>query len=243
VQEEVKITPPSSNVVTLPGGYINAAGEVITEAEVRELTGADEEAIARASNVGKAILTILSRGTVKIGDEKADDKILDQMLSGDRDALILGIFKATFGNEAEVAAFCSGCSEFKTISLDMTTDIKTKVLTDPINDRVFTVEGKNKTYTVQLPTGFAQKEMINNSDKSSAELNTLMLEHTVLNINGSPVLSKLQVQNLGLTDRRMIIDEINKRVSGPQFDEISVTCSDCESEVQVPINFGTLFRL
>lgn len=240
---EVKITPPSSNVVNLPGGFITAAGEVITQAEVRELTGADEEAIARASNIGKAILTILSRGTVKVGDQKADDKILDQMLSGDRDALILGIFKATFGKEAEVSSYCGGCDEFKTISLDLDTDIKTKALLDPINDRVFTVEGKSKVFTVQLPTGLAQKEMINNSDKSSAELNTIMLEHTVVQIDGSPVLSKLQVQNLGLTDRRKIIDEINARVSGPQFDEISVTCPDCESEVRVPINFGTLFRV
>jgi len=240
---EVKITPPLNNVVTLPGGFITAAGEVITEAEVRELTGADEEAIARASNIGKAILTILSRGTVRVGDQKADDKVLDQMLSGDRDALILGIFKATFGKETEVPAFCGGCEEIKTIGLDLNTDIKTKVLLDPVNDRVFTVEGKNKVYTVQLPTGLAQKDMINNSDKSSAELNTIMLEHTVLQIDGSPVLSKLQVQNLGLTDRRKIIDEINARVSGPQFDEISITCPDCESEVRVPINFGTLFRI
>jgi hypothetical protein len=165
------------------------------------------------------------------------------MLSGDRDALILGIFKATFGRETEVSSYCSGCDEFKTIGLDLDTDIKTKALLDPINDRVFTVEGKSKVFTVQLPTGLAQKEMINNSDKSSAELNTIMLEHTVIQIDGSPVLSKLQVQNLGLTDRRKIIDEINARVSGPQFDEISVTCPDCESEVRVPINFGTLFRI
>jgi hypothetical protein len=242
VQSEVKITPPSNNVVTLPGGFITAAGDVITEAEVRELTGADEEAIARTNSVGKAILTILNRGTVKIGNQKADEKLLDQLLSGDRDALILGIFKSTFGSETEVSAYCTGCSEFKTIGLDIDTDIKTKVLTDPINDRVFTVQGKNKVFTVQLPTGLAQKEMINNSDKTSAEINTIMLEHTVINIDGSPVLSKLQVQNLGLTDRRKIVDEINARVSGPQFDEITVTCPDCESEVSVPINFGTLFR-
>ena len=58
---EVKITPPSDNIVTLPGGYITPAGDVVMEAEVKELTGSDEEAIARASNVGKAILTLLSR--------------------------------------------------------------------------------------------------------------------------------------------------------------------------------------
>lgn len=239
---EVHIISPSDTVVTLPGGYINAAGEVITEAEVRELNGNDEEAISRSSNIGKAILTILNRGTVRVGNEKVTDQILDQMLSGDRDMLILGIFKATFGKEAELEAYCDGCKNFKTVAVDLDTDIKVKVLPDPINDRVFTVQGRKNVFTVQLPTGIAQKEMINNSDKTTAELNTIMLENSVLKIDNSPVLSKLQVQNLGLTDRKKIIDEINGRLCGPQFDSISVTCPDCESEVPVPINLGTLFR-
>jgi hypothetical protein len=43
---EIRITPPSDTVVTLPGGYITSAGEVTTEAEVRELNGRDEEEIS-----------------------------------------------------------------------------------------------------------------------------------------------------------------------------------------------------
>jgi hypothetical protein len=242
-QHQVKVLPPSDTVVVLPGGYINAAGEVITEAEVRELNGNDEEAIARSANLGKALLTILNRGTVRIGNEKATDQMLDHMLSGDRDMLILGILKATFGTEAEIAAYCGGCREYKTVHLDLSTDIKVTVLPDPMNDRVFTVQGRKNIFTVQLPTGITQKEMINNSEKTTAELNTIMLESCVLKIDNSPVLSKIQVQNLGLTDRKNIIDEINSRLCGPQFDSVSVTCPDCESEVSVPVHLGTLFRL
>ena len=55
-----QIVPPSDTSVDLPGGYINAAGEVIRGAEVRELNGRDEEAISRASTLGKALMTILS---------------------------------------------------------------------------------------------------------------------------------------------------------------------------------------
>lgn len=242
VQEEVKITPPSDTTVNLPGGYLTTTGEIISEAEVRELNGSDEEAIARASNVGKAILTILNRGTVRVGNQKADEKLLDQLLSGDRDMLVLGILKATFGNTVEIGSYCTGCDEVKEVQVDLNTDIKIKALVDPINDRVFTVDGKNHIYTVQLPTGVTQKEMLNNADKTSAELTTIMLENTVIKIDNSPVLSKLQVQNLGLVDRKQISDAINKRLCGPQFDAVKVTCPDCESEVSVPVNFGTLFR-
>ena len=96
-QVEIRITSPSDNVVTLPGGYINATGEVITEAEVRELNGRDEEEISKASSLGKVLLAILKRGTVRVGDEQVTEDLLDRLLSGDRDMLLLGIFKATFG--------------------------------------------------------------------------------------------------------------------------------------------------
>ena len=241
-QKEINIIPPSDTAVTLPGGYISAAGEVITDAEVRELNGSDEEAIARATNVGKAILTILQRGVVRVGTQKADDKLLDQLLSGDRDMLLLSIFKATFGKTAEHSVFCVGCGDVKKVEIDIDEDIKVKTLADPINDRVFTVQGKKNIFTVQLPTGVTQKEMILNSDKTAAELSTIMLENTVISIDNSPVLSKLQVQNLGLVDRRKINEAINKRLAGPQFDDVKVICPDCEGEVSVPVNFGTLFQ-
>jgi hypothetical protein len=241
-QSEVNIVPPSDTSLTLPGGYLTAAGEVITDAEVRELNGSDEEAIARASNIGKAVLTILQRGVIRVGNHKADEKLLDQLLSGDRDMLLLAIFKATFGKTAELSGFCVGCGDVKQVEIDIDEDIKVKSLLDPINDRIFTVQGKKNTFTVQLPTGITQKEMILNSDKSAAELSTIMLENTVMKIDNSPVLSKLQVQNLGLVDRRKINEAINKRLVGPQFDDVKVTCPDCEGEVSVPVNFGTLFQ-
>ena len=241
-QKEVTIIPPSDTSVTLPGGYLTATGEVITEAEVRELNGSDEEAIARATNIGKAVLTILQRGVVRVGNQKADDRLLDQLLSGDRDMLLLAIFKATFGKTSEQSVFCVGCGDIKQVQIDIDEDIKVKTLVDPINDRVFTVKGKNHTFTVQLPTGVTQKEMILNSDKTAAELSTIMLEKTVIKIDNSPVLSKLQVQNLGLVDRRKINEAINKRLAGPQFDDVKVICPDCEGEVSVPVNFGTLFQ-
>ena len=116
------------------------------------------------------------------------------------------------------------------------------MLSDKVNDRYFTVKGKKNNYTVQLPTGKTHREMIKNSEKSSAELTTIMLEGTVTEINGAPVLSKSQVQNLGIQDRKIIIDEINKRLPGPQFDDVTVTDPDTGKEVSVPVNFGTLFR-
>ena len=235
-----EIVSPSDTTVELPGGYVNAAGEVIRTAEVRELTGKDEEIISKTNNLGKAVLTILQLGTVKIGNEIATDKLLDELLIGDRDAILLGILKATFGNTVKIPVFADG--EEKLVEVDINADIKTKILTDPVNDRVFIVKGKNVDYTVKLPNGVVQREMINNAEKTSAELSTLVLENTLVRIGESPVYSKTQVQALSVVDRRKIIEEINKRAPGPQFEDVVVTDPDTGSEVTVPIHLGTLFQ-
>lgn len=238
-----EIAPPLDTMVELPGGYITDAGEVIRIAEVRELNGKDEEAMSRASSMPKALLTILNRCTVKIGDKPATEQMLDSLLAGDRDMLVLAILKVTFGATPKVLTYCGGCQDAKEVLVDLNSDIKVKVLTNPIEDRIFTINSKAGELTVQLPTGGLQKELLNNPDKTNAEVTTMILEGTVLKINGNPVFSKTQVQNLSVTDRRMIIDELNKRIPGPQFEPLKAVCPDCESEVTVPVTLDSLFRL
>lgn len=237
------IVPPSDGLVTLPGGFITFAGEVIKTAEVRELNGKDEEAIARVGGTGRAYNVLLSRAVVKVGDLPADDKILDNMFSGDRDALLVGIYRATFGDEAILTGFCAGCKDYKDVSINVREDITYKTLNDPIEEREFEVQGKKNLYVVTLPTGVTQKELRENDEANYAESLTTLLEGTVIRINGRNVFSKSQVQELGIVDRNKIAEELVKRTPGPKFEDIVVKCPDCESEVRVPISIGALFRI
>jgi hypothetical protein len=240
--KEIPINLPADTSVDLPGGYITPTGEVIRSAEVRELNGRDEEAISRASTLGRMLNIILSRGVATIGGNKVDESVLDNLFAGDRDALLLGIYRVTFGNPVEVTGWCEGCNEQKIAAVDLLSDIKSKVLADPIADRVFTVEGRGHTYKVTLPTGHVQKELNSGVDKTLAELGTILLQHTVLEIDGVPVYSPNAVANIGIQDRRKISEEIADRTPGPKFDDIKVTCPDCEGEVVIPISFGSLFQ-
>lgn len=242
-QEPAKIKSPSEVVVHLPGGYISPNGEVYRTAEVRELNGRDEEAIVKANTWAKAMLTVLNRATVKVGEVAASEQVLDNILAADRDAIMLGIYRATFGDEIELGAACSGCNDVKTVAVDLTEDVKIKVLVDPLEDRIFKVSGKNTEYTVKLPEGKVQRELAGSSDKTTSEMDTILLEYCVMEINGKPVLGKSQVQLIGLSDRRKILEAILDKNPGPQFDDITTTCPDCGGEVVVPINIGALFRL
>jgi hypothetical protein len=238
----VTVTYPSNVLVNLPGGYLTPTGEVIKTAEVRELNGLDEEAIARAGSIAKAFSTILSRATVKVGNEQVDDTLLDALLAGDRDAIMLGIYKVTFGRTAELPGYCAGCNDFKTAQVDVDRDVPVKVLVDSINDRTFTVNGTKNEFRVTLPNGRVQREITQAEDKTSAELTTLLLNNTVLEINEQPVIGRAQLQALSVSDRRAISEAISSRLPGPQFEDLNIPCPDCNGEVVVPFNLGALFR-
>lgn len=244
-EQTVPILTPLDTHVKLPTGYLKVlSGEVVTSAEVRELTGRDEEALSKEPTVGRQINAILRRGVVSIGDERATDDMLSQLLAGDRDELLLGIYKATFGNPAELNGWCDTCLKTLTVGVDLNSDIERKLLADPIDDRKFTVKGRKSTYLVHLPAGSAQKEMNELADsKTVAELSTIMLEHCVLEINGQQVFNKNVIKDIGVTDRRAILEEIYSRNPGPQLTPQTVECPDCGSEVVVPVALGALFQL
>ena len=240
--ELASITAPFNNVVTLPGGLVVDGGG-ITTSEVRELTGKDEEAIVKAPNVSRALSIILSKGVVKLGELPATEALLDRLLVGDRDALTLGIYRATFGETATLSGYDTATGDVVEVELDLGNDIPIKTLADPINDRTFEVVGKKSTFVVTLPTGATQKEILSTSDRSISELTTVLLYNCVLEIDGRSVVSIEQIRNLGLQDRRKINEAIVSRTPGPQFEDLKVPNPDSDGEVVVPINLGTLFRL
>ena len=247
-EEEVVETPPTrfpvDGTVKLCGGLIDPTG-VIDTATVRELNGRDEEAIVKAPNIGKAMLTILNRGVETLGGERPDADDLDSLLAADRDLLLVRIRSITFGDELELNMQCPECGETSEIVLNLTDDIPVEYLEDPIRDRSFTVELRNGGVAeVRLPTGITQKNVASaSSTKSIAELNTMMLYGCVKMINDRDVIDISQILNLGIADRNAIVEELNKRSPGPQWDKIAKECTNCGEEVSLPLSADQLFRL
>src|SRR5215469_729441 len=110
IQDAVKvdmpvIALPPSDLITLNGGLVKG-DKVINTAIVKELTGEDEEALARAAqaNYFHFIDRLLRCGVVQLGDEPKSqtEQLLGKLLIGDREQLLLGIREATYGDEIEV---------------------------------------------------------------------------------------------------------------------------------------------
>lgn len=239
----IKTRAPSESEVKLPGGFIDLNEELHTVAEVRELTGADEEAVAKAGSTGKALNVLLARGLVKIGSQEATPADLDALLSGDRDAILLGIRRVTFGQSTDVMVRCSYCSDEHVTTLDLVEDVPVSTLKDPVEDRQWEMQTKLGTAVVALPNGITQKRLMENYDKTSAELNTLLLSGCIVALDGAPSLGASTALSLGMADRNKIVDEIIKRNPGPRLGEVKKACKACGEDILLPLSLLDLFRL
>ena len=244
-EPESKITTraPSDNTVTLHGGYIAADGSIIKTAEVRELTGEDEEIVAKTGTAAKALNMLLERGLVKVGNENVTKHHLDTLLSGDRDSILIGIRAATFGKELILSVRCHNCNQLQDTTVDLIDDVPYRELKNPLTERQWNMETKLGVVTVSLPNGVVQKKLMDNIDKTSAEINTLLLSGCIVSINGAPSFGASTALTLSMSDRAKIVEEIIRRNPGPRLGEVKKACQACGEDTLLPLSLTDLFRL
>jgi hypothetical protein len=250
------INPPADDTVPLPGGLVQeqfGGPDVLLakEVQVRELTGADEEIIAKArmhGNPSRFQQALLNCGVVKIGGDKPDPETLKNLLIGDQDAIILGIRRVTYGDDVVIPRFtCPGCSEQFDLNIPLYT-IPIRTLDDPIRDQQFTVPLRKGGHAlVRFPTGHDFEEVVGLPNATDAERNTLFLSKCVRQITNAQGDTEVmagvreRAAAIGMADRRAILKAIRDRQPGPQYDDVKFTHT-CGREVEVFLNLGDLFR-
>jgi len=242
-EQAITTRAPSDSEVSLPGGYILPNGDLVTKAEVKELTGADEEAISKAGSTAKSLNVLLQRGLVKLGDKDVAKEDLDALLSGDRDSILLGIRKVTFGKNLTVSVRCVSCSQEQNSDIDLDEDVPVKRLSDPVSDRFWEVQTKHGVVHLALPNGITQKKLMDNLDKTSSEINTMLLAGCIVSVNGSPSIGASTALSLGMADRNKIIEDIIERNPGPRLGEVKKVCKACGEDIFIPLSLLDLFRL
>jgi hypothetical protein len=234
---------PSESEVLLPGGFVTQTGELIKTVEVRELNGSDEEAIAKAGSTGKALSVLIQKGLIKIGNNDVTSSDLDTLLSGDRDAILIGIRKVTFGETMSVPVACQYCAHEHEVEVNLSKDVPIRTLTNPVEDRVWSISTKKGEVVVALPNGIVQKRLMENFDKTSAEINTLLLSGCIVSINGSPSVGASTALSLSMADRSKIVEEILTKTPGPRLGEVKKACKACGESMDIPLSLVDLFRL
>lgn len=253
---------PPFDQVELPGGLVRS-GEVIRMVRVQELTGKHEEALARAAvppagstsiNWTHFLQVLLESGVTAIDGVPKDEipNALKDMYVGDRDAIILAIRAATYGDELELENWvCPNpqCRVESSISLSVLNDIGTIRMEDPRGDGRFKVKlRKGRTAEVRLATGRDVISMFERETLTAAERESILLSRCLLSIieaDGKETLVQGfgggVAMELSIPDRRAILREMDKRQPGPRYNEVTFVHEECKKEVPVAVGLGELF--
>ena len=109
----------------LPKGYVDPKGLVHREITIREITGADQEAMLNPqlrTNPAKMLTALLARVITRLGTlegRQVDTTVTAAMLKSDRDFLILKLKEIDSGPEMDIDVECPDCGKKFKAMLDI----------------------------------------------------------------------------------------------------------------------------
>lgn len=233
-----------SLVFDLPRGYQGQR-----QCEVRELTGADEEFLARYKNPVDFFDGVLAVGVERIGTTNLQELPLDArmgilggLLVGEREQLFLHICEATFGDVRTMGFVCNACGESSEVDLVISKDFNIPMMESPDQMTYEFTTSKGKKLTYRLAIGEDQREILSKKGLTSPEIDTETLCRCLVGEDGHPPVDpRALAQSLSVRDRKSLLDEMNAKQPVPDMGVI-FSCPACHAEVTVNVEWSTLFR-
>lgn len=246
---------PVPRMTTPAGGGVNLIrgirqeddeGNVIWHdvAVVRELTGADEEALATLEKkpgvtYSEYMNALLSRAVESIGDLPVNDAVINKLILGDRDVLFLEIVKATYGETREVPAICVECGTHNTVELELEKDFEVVKPDFDVREPI-KVTFRKKDYFLRLPNGEDTIEAQKNTS-NDAELNTVMLSRCAVFPDGdAPADTLAWARDLNVGLRRKLVNTLLEVKAGPDMGEVNTQCAECGAELPILLDWVSL---
>lgn len=244
-----QIEPPGSGSVSLMWGIAGEDGERLVRAEVRELNGADEEAMSRLDDKDPAYYTdlvdlVVRRATVSIGGVNVTPvnvaSMTGDLLVADRELLFKQVILSTFGKERSYSGInCPFCNAENDIEVDFEGLIEVEELSGEPSLQLKLRDGR--TVDIHYPRGNDQRYVYENSKterQTPAGYNTRMIARCIDAVDGQPLSPNRALKfalDLVIADRRTLVTAI---AGGPavKFKEVEVPCTECGEAI--PFAFG-----
>lgn len=237
-----------SLIVSLQRGLIDpASGIWQTEAEVREMTGEDEEYMSGVEAKGSIsysdyMLTLLRRTVNRVGnvDVVSSPSVLDNLSIGDRDILFLGVIRATYGRTKEFQATCPHCDNDNDVSIDLEDDFKIQDPSVNLREPIEVTLRNGTVVKLRVPTT-GDSSSIGKKSQSSSEQNTYMISRCSVWAEGEqPQNIEKWAKSLNVADRNKMVRAVLDVKAGPKIEEVKVPCAHCDKEMIIRIDWISL---
>ena len=252
VKDEV-VTEEVDEVFELLAGYIDDEGILQKTFTIREVNGNDEEAIYNSNkkaNGASVITLLLERCVISIGNitrksagsTEAWRKVIQGLLVGDRDYIVLKLRELSVGDEFEVSHTCPN------------PECKAE-LTSFVNIDEISIEPFKGDYTIpfDLPKGYKDKsgnvhkegilrlpngldgEILGPIAKKNIAKGTSMMLTRICTFADGTIITQDVMSSLTVRDRRYLSDILKDNVFGVDT-TVDITCSDCGETFKATFN-------
>jgi hypothetical protein len=226
----------TTGIFELPCGFLAPEGELITEVQVREITGVEEDMLA-AKNIpgGKKITQLIGNCLTRLGpmtDRPMLVQCARQLTIGDRSFLMLAIRRVTLGDEFPFELNCPECSKKSLFTVNLA-ELDIKKMPDP-KKRVF--EGtlpSGKQVRWHVMTGKEEETM---SKVSGADQLSMSILVRVDAINGVPAVLPF-IKTLGMKDREWLRERFEETEGGVDT-TLQLVCPECAHEFEDQLDVG-----
>ena len=238
-------TPKSTvGVFDLPCGYYDVpTQQLITEVQVREITGVEEDMLASTKiPSSQKVTTLLTGCVVRIGTEERKNRIAQMVQDlpvGDRVFLIFAIRRVTLGDDLPVREQCPECRVKTLFMVDLGADLKIRPMADPTK-RVFDeVLPSGKPVRFRVSTGQDEArlaKLVKRNNQSSDALSQSILMRLEMLGDEKPTLP--MVKSLGMRDRNFLREKFQE-VEGGVDTTLELECPACGHEWEKDLDLNT----
>ena len=211
----------------MPGGLIDPEGRRLAAAELRPLTGAEEEWLAANPGVPstQAVTRLLSACLVRLNDVAADVDLVRSLLVGDRDYLMLQLRLITLGDKIGAVLNCPACHA----KMDVDFAVRDVLVESrPQTTATYRLELDGRVVWFRLPTGGDQEAVLHQDPETAAD----DLLARCLEDDGGVRLS--------LANRSAVAAAMDRLA--PQLDlELDLTCPECAHGFVAPFDTTAFF--
>lgn len=236
---------------TLPGGYLDATGELHREAELMPLGGREEELLARPGPAAGRVTEVLCRCVRRLGGvEPLTRPVARELLAGDRQYLLLELRRLTFGDRVRGTASCPwpGCGEEVEVDFSLD-DVPVQGVKEP--GPTFSVllseaaagdawEDGGREVRFRLPNGGDEESLEPLLPGNEAEALTALLERCVISVGPGAQAGREGVAALSPLARWEI--EAAMEARAPRLGlEMATRCPACERRFTLPFELRDFF--
>jgi hypothetical protein len=222
-------TQLSDGVCFLPGGLVLDDGRRLGRAELRPLTGREEEWVTQHADTPGAKMTtsILSSCFVRLENAPVDPDIIGKLLVGDRDFLILQLRRMTLGDRFAAVFSCPACQRAMDVTF-LAQDIFVAPRPQDATTYSWHSDDQRPPIRFRLPDGADQEAV---AELLTDEAVEVLLARCVVDDGGIP---------LTPAERAAVIAEMDRLA--PQIDlELDLNCPECGHSFTTPFDCSAFF--